>query len=148
MPENIIISYESKAKQEDTFPFRVPEVSFRIDALGIARANHPLLKWSDVQMVRAWITSAEGDWGIDEHNHLKIQYAAGTRLYATNVGGMYSNFRLLDGLWKNLPHFLPGVADNWDNVVWADYQRHIGRQKILNKFSFSWYPNKPIIYRK
>lgn len=148
MSENLVISYESNAKQEDTFPFRTPEASFRIDALGIARPHHPLLKWSDVQLVRTWITSADGEWGIEEYNHLENRYVNGARFYVNDVDGMYAHFRLLNALRENLSHFLPGIATDWEGVVFADYQRHTRRQKILNRFSFSWYPNKPVIYRK
>ncbi|WP_375417442.1 hypothetical protein [uncultured Hymenobacter sp.] len=148
MSETRIISYESEGEPEKSFPFRVPETSFRIDALGIKRLHQTLLKWSDVQTVQAWITSADGDWGIEEHHLINIIYITGERLYVNDVDGMYGSFNLFDALWENLPHFLPSVAVNWKDAVLADYHQHLRRQDILNRFSFSWYPNKPVIYRK
>ena len=144
MGENRVITYTSPEDEWNRFTrFR----SFRIDEHGIKREGFHLLPWQDVQRIRAWVTAGSGDWGLDEFHGLEITYSNGYRLRLTDAYDG-AEFTLLYRLYDCLRWFLPTISPDWEQEVWADYQRHYRRQQWLGFFWWRWYPNKPVIFRK
>lgn len=139
-PEEFAISYNG---EENEFE---PADSFRIDSIGIMRKWHPLLKWKDVITIKAWVTTGDSDWGDDQFLHIELYSVNGNRLYASDSKGLHRT-HLLYALWNNMPRFLPQIPANWQDAVWADCHLHLKQQNFLNLFWYSWYPNKPVIYR-
>ncbi|OON65848.1 hypothetical protein B0919_23450 [Hymenobacter sp. CRA2] len=63
----------------------------------------------------------------------------------TDASGAYG-LSLLYRLQECIRWFLPAIAPDWQEQVWADYQRHHRRQQWLGSIAWFWYPNKPVIY--